>query len=211
MAKFCGNCGARMDDAAKICGNCGTAFETVSVSVISSEQNFPKSNLAVKKYLKIAFSVVVLVVIAVVGFNIASAFTGYKGAIRKTVNAFEDYDMETLISMASELNYYANDEETIENHFNEKVEERLDYYEDKVGANLKISYEIASETDYSERKIENFLENYNNENLDWSEVKQIKKVSLNLTVKGSDEEINSDVDSLYLIKENGNWKILYIQ
>lgn len=27
MSKFCGNCGAQLDDAAKVCGNCGTPLE----------------------------------------------------------------------------------------------------------------------------------------------------------------------------------------
>ncbi len=32
MAKFCGNCGAQMEDSAKVCGYCGTPFENAVVA-----------------------------------------------------------------------------------------------------------------------------------------------------------------------------------
>lgn len=33
MTKYCGNCGAQMDDDARVCGNCGTPFEDMIVPV----------------------------------------------------------------------------------------------------------------------------------------------------------------------------------
>lgn len=42
MAKFCGNCGAQMDDGAKICGMCGTPFVNSGSAVPSFDQRQSK-------------------------------------------------------------------------------------------------------------------------------------------------------------------------
>ena len=31
MAKYCGNCGAQLEDNAKVCGNCGTLLDNTKV------------------------------------------------------------------------------------------------------------------------------------------------------------------------------------
>ena len=41
MAKFCGNCGARLEDDAKICGKCGTSVEGVTTSIRRIESYRP--------------------------------------------------------------------------------------------------------------------------------------------------------------------------
>lgn len=56
MARFCGNCGAQIDENAKVCGQCGTPIEgstkTPPVKIIDPEKK--KKN---KKIFKIVIAV----------------------------------------------------------------------------------------------------------------------------------------------------------
>lgn len=53
MAKFCGNCGARLEDDAKICGKCGTSVEGVTTSIPGLKVTDPEKQKKVKKTFKL--------------------------------------------------------------------------------------------------------------------------------------------------------------
>ncbi len=158
-------------------------------------------------------------VVAAVAIKVVVSFTGYRGTLRKMVNALEDEDVEELLSLSSSLGediflegygyYYEDDyEEYCEN----MISETLDKYDDKVGNIKNISYEIKEVTELSDRKMEN-LEDYliDYYDIDTSEVKKILKVDLRLTVKGSERTKTYNVDDreFYLIKEGSEWTIYY--
>ena len=52
MAKFCGNCGAQLDDNAKVCGQCGTPVGTLS-AIPSVKIVDPEKQKKTKKTLKL--------------------------------------------------------------------------------------------------------------------------------------------------------------
>lgn len=58
MSKFCGNCGAQLEDSVKVCGYCGTPFEAVSVEGKTQKHHTGKSK-------KIIISLVVVVAIVI--------------------------------------------------------------------------------------------------------------------------------------------------
>lgn len=57
MAKFCGNCGARLEDDAKICGKCGTPVEGVTTSIPGLKVTDPEKQKKVKKTFKLVTGV----------------------------------------------------------------------------------------------------------------------------------------------------------
>ena len=140
MAKFCGNCGARLEDDAKICGKCGTPVEGVTTSIPGLKVTDPEKQKKVKKTFKLVAGLMVLLIVAGIAFNVVSQYTGYNGLMRKVMAAYEKYDIDTLISLSSNM-YYYGDEDSVEYYFESKVGENLDSFEASVGHNYKpVSY-----------------------------------------------------------------------
>lgn len=212
MSKFCGNCGAQLDDSAKICGYCGTPLsgqatnKTSSIPGVvnkASQEKMANTTALIKKGIIGIVAVVVLILV----LNVVSSFTGYKGVVRKVVNAFEDYDMKTLTACASDLNYY-NDYTDWDDVFEYRVSSKLDYYEDMLGHNLKISYKILDSYKMDDRNKNALIERYENEGVDVDKVKTVRVVELELKIKGSKSTSTFTKDNMVLIKEGGKWKVL---
>ena len=79
MAKFCGNCGTQLDDCAKVCGNCGTPLGGAPVSIRKTRVVDPEKKKEMQKKVKkitvLCFVLALLVVIAVIAFNVISAYS----------------------------------------------------------------------------------------------------------------------------------------
>ena len=212
MSKYCGNCGAKMDDDARVCGYCGTRFEDMEIQHIETPKiKIPKqSKMTPEKKKKIKKSIIaveiaiVLVVVAIVAINIVSDNTGYKGTLKKAINAFADYDMETLMSVTSEIEYMNID---MEDSISKEVSRKLDDYESAVGRDLEISYKIIDSYKLSDRKFSEFTQYVeNNYKYDCSDISQIMKVDLQLEIKGTQKTKTENV-SLYLINERNKWYV----
>lgn len=222
MAKFCGNCGAQLDDAAKVCGNCGTPYtdgtngpSLSKLKIPGVDLENPEKKKALIKNLKRVAVVVAVIIVVVIAANVISSFVGYKGAVRKLMKAYEEYDMNTLMTLASDISMPfagSEDEEYIEEIFSNRVSNMLDYYEDEVGHDVKIKYEINDSYELPERKLDELLttleENYD---YDASFIEEIKAVDMTLTISGADGEMTEhiDEDDLLLVKEDGEWKFAY--
>lgn len=216
MSKFCGNCGAQLDDTAKVCGYCGNALsiepentKTTTIPGIRTEADKEKS-AKMTKNIKTIVVAVALVIVLSLGINVVSSFTGYKGVVRKVVNAFEDYDMNTLCSYASSLCYYGNDIEYYEDIFEDRVSAKLDYYENMLGHNLKMNFEIVDSYKLDDRKVDNLLEELEDMGAYAGKIDTIRRVEIELEIKGSRNTSTFLIDDLLLIKENGKWKVLYL-
>lgn len=210
MAKFCGYCGAKMDDDAKVCGQCGTPIEGNTkispVKIIDPEK--VKKN---KKIFKFVVALVLIVAVAVTAFNVASKFTGYNGLIRKVMTAYEDYDIDTLVSLSSDV-YYYEEEDYIEEYFENCVGIALDFFESSVGHSYQLSYEVNETYTASERKAREILERveYAYPDFDVSIIEEL--VISNITVTGmqGSKSVNRDLN-ITMSKEDGSWKLLYIE
>lgn len=208
MAKFCGNCGAQMDDNDKVCGQCGTP----AAGGVAAEKPVAKkkgSNKIVILIIGVIVAIVALVIIA----NVAGNFTGYKGTVNKMVKALQNNDISTLESLASSVSdeslgaWYGDD---LYDHYDDMISDALDKYEDNVGTIKKISYEITDETELSDRRINELKDNLENlYNMDTSDIKKVVKIDLKITVKGAKKSSTYNVNNLFMIKENGDWKIFY--
>lgn len=217
MSKFCGNCGKALADNARVCGYCGVP---VSVAVqtnpevkhipgldpVKDQEKADKMN----KIIKSGAMIIIAIIVVTIGINVISSFIGYKGVVRKVINAFEDYDMNTLYEYASSLNYLGDDDEYYEELFDDKVSAKLDYYEGQVGYDLKIDFEIIDSYNLDERKLNNFLDELEESGAYVGKIDKIRQVDLELHIKGKRSENTYRTDDLLLIKENGKWKVFYM-
>lgn len=210
MAKYCGNCGAPLDDDARVCGQCGTPVAEYSGRTQEFKYVDPKKREKSKKRFKLIGIVVIILIIVIVAVNVISNFTGRKGFVRKVMNAYRDYDIETLISLSSDMYYYGYDD-AAETYFESAVGYGLDSFEESVGHNYKFSYAIDEIYDLSERRQDEFFDTIEAAypDFDISMIEQISIAEVSVTVEQDGKSIDRTV-SITMSKEDNEWRILYI-
>lgn len=214
MSKFCGNCGTQLDDSAKVCGNCGTPLETntaTNATIPGISYVDPERKAKMKKKVKLFASLAVIVVVAVIAINIISGFVGYKGAVRKIMNAYEDYDLNTIVSMSSELYYFMDDESYADDYFGDIISNDLDSFENQVGHKYKLTYEITDSYKMSDHKYEDLLDTLSYYgDFDADIISKVMIVEVDVTAKEGRDSMTIEL-KLTLTKEDGSWKLLYLQ
>ncbi len=211
MAGFCSNCGLQVHDGDRVCGNCGTPIAGAS-SAEKSTASVPAQRKNGNKIIILIGAAVCLIVLAVILSNVVGNFVGYKGTIRKMVKALQNYDMDTLESLASTINeeLYRDMYEDTSKWYETRVSSTLDKYEDKVGTIKKIDIKMIDAMELSERRVEELKDTLVDiYNMDVSEIKKVMQVEMTLTVKGAKKSASYNVNELFLIKESGGWKLFY--
>lgn len=214
MAKFCGNCGAQMDDNAKVCGKCGTPFNGSSsgisaVKYVDPEKKKEKQK-KVKKIVKLCIGLIALILVAIIAINVITAFTGYNGLLRKIMSAYENYDIDALVDMSGDMYYYG-----IENHaeayFEAAVGYALDNFESSVGHSYKLSYDINEIYTLSKRNFESMLDDISwvYSEFDTSVIEEIAVADITVTARQGSKSADRNL-KVTMSKENGTWKLLYI-
>lgn len=215
MSKFCGNCGTQLDDEAKVCGNCGMPYKAVStesslskitipgVSSTSPEQKKKVQNIV--KFLIIA--IIAVLIISVIGSVIVSS-TGYRGTIKKMMNAYEEYDGEAMEAISSDFMIML-----VEDDYNDPVEgitnliyDTMDDFEQSVGDNIKFSYDITDTEEIAETTIKRAVATWEESNYEGDDIEKAVEVSLKVKIKGSDDVRNQRL-TITLLKESDGWKI----
>ena len=211
MAKYCGNCGTQLGDNAKVCGNCGTPVDGSPVVIPNVKPKDPEKQKKRKKTVRLILGLAVLAVVAVIGLNFAVKYTGYNGLLRKVMKAYKNYDIDTLVSLSSDM-YYYGDEDWVEYYFEYTVGDDLDYFDSYVGHSYKLSYEVNETYTLSEYKMDDMLEEitYTYYDFDVSEISKIVVADVTITAKqGSNSE--SLERNIVMSREEGSWKLLYIE
>lgn len=210
MARFCGNCGAQIDENAKVCGQCGTPVEdstkTPPVKIIDPEKK--KKN---KKIFKIVIALALVVAASIAVINVASHFTGYNGLLRKVMAAYEEYDIDTLASLSSDIYYYGEDD-YVESYFENSIGSVLDSFESSVGHSYQFFYEVNETYIMSERKAKEALDGieYAYPDFDVSIIEKMVVSDITVIAKQGNESIEKELN-ITMSKENGTWKLLYIE
>lgn len=205
MPRFCGNCGAKLEENAKVCGYCGTPVNPVEKKIAGVEYGKKKGHA------KLVMVMIVLLILIVFGFNVILSYTGCKGLIRQVMKAYKEYDIDTLVEISSGM--YADGMEDIAAYYFEyTVGDDLDTYEDAVGHKYKLSYEINEIYTMSERRLSELLNNISEKYpaFDVNTIQKVKVAELTVTAK---EGSRSSEYALQLImsKEEGSWKLMYIE
>ena len=202
MAKFCAKCGAHMEDSDLVCGQCGTPSGDVGPS--NNSKN-------IGSLFAILGGAIAAIIILVVIINIVVASAGYKSTLNKMVKAIKNNDSMQLEEISSSINYEIYGSFDYEEMLDNFLEYRLDDYEDRVDGEVRnISYEIRDKSEITGRKTEKYKDKLSDEySIDTDSIKKMVKVKLKLTVKGSKKSISDTIEDLYLIQENGRWKIFF--
>ena len=224
MSKFCNYCGTQLEDSATFCANCGAAVEsqTTQKKAATSNTTAPQSTtskvqleaplksnnfIAQNKNKLIGIGIAAIVVIIV--FSLASSIIsgwGYKGPIKNYYKAINKESGKTYLKAIPE--FMAEYEDIDEDDAEEKMEKLLDSYGDIVGKDPKISYEILTKTELSEKALELqeklINKKYEDELDDEVEVSAGYEVLLKLTIKGSrDKRESYSIVTVYEI--DGDW------
>lgn len=213
MAKYCGNCGAQMENSDRVCGNCGTPFgtavKTYNVSIVDPEKK-KAAQKKVKKIVKLCVGTAALILVAVIAINLITAFAGYNGLVRKVMVAYENYDIDALVDMSSDVYYYSS-EDYAERYFENAVGYALDAFESSVGHSYKLSYEVIETYKLSNRNFQSMLDDiaWSYENFDHSVIEEIVVAKVNVTATQGKRSVDREIE-ITMTKENGNWKVLYI-
>lgn len=210
MAKFCGNCGAPLDYDARVCGQCGTPVEGKEKLRVKDPEKVRKT----KKIMKIVIIIGVLSLVLFGTLKVAYNLTGVRGLTRKVMNAYKDYDIETLALLSSDMYYYEapySDISTAEEYFTRVVGENHDYYENIMGNNYKIKYKILDQYDFSDRKQEKTLERIKESKpeFDPSIIEKFTAVNVELTLDNGGKPIKKKI-TVIISKEGKNLRLLDI-
>lgn len=210
MAKFCGNCGTQLEDDVKICGKCGTPLDGVPTNIPGLKVTDPEKQKKRKKTVKLVVGLVALVVVAVIAFNVVSQYTGYNGLLRKVMTAYENYDIDTLIFLSSDM-YYYGEEDWVENYFDYSVGSDLDYFESYVGHDYKLNYDVQEVYMLSKRKMDTLIGTIESSNSDFdiNTISQVEVADVEVTAKEGKSSVSMSIQ-VTMTKENGKWKLLYI-
>lgn len=212
MARFCGNCGAQLDDDARVCGQCGTPIEGGKGKVPEFKVVDPEKKKKLMKKMKIAVVLVVLLIIVLVGIKIVQSFTGTSGLVRKVMAAYKEYDIDTIVSLSSDMYYYSDYENYVEEYFEYAVGQNIDNFESSVGHSYKMSYEVEEIYDLSQRKQDEMLKNieYLYPDFDVDVINKIAVADVKVTAKQGSKSISKTL-KITMSKEGKTWKILYLE
>lgn len=210
VSRYCGNCGTKLEDNAKICGQCGTPFEETPANISGLKTVNPQKK-GFRKTVKRAAAVVVIIAVGVIAVTIAMRFTGYNGVLRRTMTAYKKYDIDALISLSGDMYYYGAGD-WAEHYFENSVGEDLDFFEASVGHSYKVSYEVNDIYTLSERRLAKVLDEIENicPDFDVSIIKKVVVAELTVTARQGDKSVSRDIN-IFMSKENGSWRLLYIE
>ena len=210
MAKFCGNCGAPVDEHARVCGRCGAPvygnLQTTTVQTVKPEKK--KKNVWI---LKLAILLILATAVSVIAIQIISKFIGCNGLIRKVMAAYEDYNIDTLVFLSSDIYYYGGGDDA-ENYFENVVGTAHDTFESSVGHRYRLSYEVNEIYTMSERRSKETIEEieyaYPDFDVGMIEKLRVADITVTATQDGRLEKLDVNVT---MSKENGIWKLLYME
>lgn len=214
MAKFCGNCGAKLDDDAKVCGQCGLPLEGTVLKTPRVKVQDPAKQQKMQKNLRMAAIAVIAVVVLVFASKLVAANTGYNSVLKKTMKAYMAYDTEALADMASDVYYYyfnSDVEDYVAFAFKAKLNQDMDSFEASIGQDYKLSYEVQKTYKLSKRKMDSIKETLQTQLPDYDQDEMTEVVVADVRVDAKQGKMNTSKNiSVIMSKENGKWKLLTI-
>lgn len=208
MARFCGNCGMPLKEDDKVCIRCGRPVRRNFQNFSNWEYEKPKGKK--NKRVKLVIFLIVVAVVSAMTFRVVSNLVGNRGLVHKVMRAYEKYDIDTLVSLSSDM-YYYGDSTFAETYFENSVGNQLDSFENIVGHNFKIDYDIIEIYELSERNKDEILDNieYTYPEFDSGIIESISMAEVSATAKKDGKTVSRTIE-ITLTKEEGKWKLLYL-
>ena len=207
MARFCGSCGAPLPDGARVCGQCGIP---VADDALGFEYTSPEKKEKRKQLIKRAVICAAIIAVIALVASIVPSFIGYRNVVRKAMKAYRDYDISALVNMSSEIYDYFDSESYVESYFEDRVSSDLDRFENQLGHDCKIKYEITDSYQLSDRRFRQVIDDleYIYEGAD-DFISKIQIVEIEVTASRSKKNMKISKE-LHLTREENGWKILYL-
>lgn len=218
MPKFCGNCGCKLEDDARVCGNCGVPFADVQrktrvgVNSVTDYRTLEKKIQHIKR-VRFFISVIVFWVIMIAAVYLMMFHTGYKWTLNKIMNAYKNYDIDTLVDLSSDVYFYDGGGFEAETSFASAVEYGLDTFYTEIGHDYKFSYKIVDAYSLKGYQLNELITNIENtySNFDTDIVQSVMIIEIEMTAKAKNGVHSVSLDQeICLSKEDGTWKLLYI-
>lgn len=165
-------------------------------------------------WIAIGGGVLALILIIVAAVLIIPNFTGYRALLRRTMTAFEDYDIDNMMDNCSEIYYEYASEDSAEMYFSSVVGSVLDDLEDGAGHNYKFSYKVNEYYEMSNRQLDRMLNAlaFFSDRADILSDYADEIVAADVTVTGKKNSRETSEDVLVVMtKEADGWKLLAIQ
>jgi uncharacterized protein YegL len=211
MTRYCGNCGTKLEENATVCSHCGMQVDESEHTVSASETAKLKKEKQIVKKIKLAVGVILLVCAVIAGISITSAFTGSNALLRKTMRAYKNYDIDTLVSLSSDV-YYYDSGDYAEAYFKDRVGRGLDEFEMMAGRNYKFSYKVNEQYALSNRRKVELLDTLQKRcrDFDTSSIDKVVEADLTVTASHNNKSIDREV-KVTMTREDGTWKVLYLE
>ncbi len=228
MSKFCTNCGAPIEDDIVFCTNCGAKNEELEApaeqveqqEVIAAEETPAKKNFIEKaidwvkantlKTIIIAGAAIVVLVLAIIllgGKPYQSAVNNYQAVLNGKASKLEKMaPKEYWEYMEDENEDFDIDE--VKDQFEENYETSLEFLEEKYGDNIRIKIKVTDEKKLKDKKVKDLADALNEKyDIKKKSVKQAYELELEMTIKGSDDEDDSERE-LYAVKIGSKWYLV---
>lgn len=230
MSKFCGRCGAQLDDNAIFCTKCGAnlgqpnqQFNADAVKNVAAKNTVTAAvKNGDKKTLAIVGGIVGAVVVLIVVFICCLIFGGgYKDPLKRMKKTLENGDGKSYRQMVMSDKYFKainNNNDAVDDYFKGDIDEYYDYdrlwapLEDMYGKNIKVTYDIKTKKKLKKSDLEDYQDDLQRDadsmGIDDYEPKVTAgyELKINLSVKGDDDKY-TDTNSLHVYKVDGDWVI----
>lgn len=203
--KNCVKCGHQIGNA-KFCPKCGE---------VSPASNMPSNPLAGilngdnSKYILAGGAALILIIIISVAVSMNS---GYKSVVKTVVSAFQKEDPDKLEGILSEsFKEFVEDSryfDDVEEFCEEMIDEMIDAAKSSVGNIKSIKYKIDDVNELSSRKVEQYIEKFDDLGVDASDITKVLIVDVEIEFIGSKDDESEDVE-FYIVKEKGKWKLSF--
>ena len=228
MSKFCTNCGAQLEDDVVFCTNCGAKNEEQEApaeqieqqEVVTAEEAPAKKNFIEKalewvkantlKTMIIAGAAIVVLVLAIIllgGKPYQSAVNNYQAVLNGKASKVEKMAPKEYWEYMED-EYEDFDMDDIVENFEESYETSLEYWEEEYGDNVRIKIKVVDEKKLKDKKVKDLADTLNEKyGIKKKSVKQAYELELEMTIKGSDDEDESERE-LYAVKIGSKWYLV---
>lgn len=195
-----------MRDDAAVCANCGKTPDGTpgKASVGGASKSKPKN----KKIIKDVIAIVAAILVFAIAVGVTTSFVGYRGAVRKAMNAYKKADVDALVDMSCAFFKNQDYKDSLAYKYKFRMEEDFDGVDP---SECSVKYKITKTAEFSDSQVTDLMEDLVYGGLateqDVNSVKKIMNINLEVTIKhGSDSKSVSKL--ILLVKESGSWKLM---
>ena len=198
MSKLCKNCGSEMQDQEVVCASCGTENEVAAKPAAKPQKT---------KLIGLAACALVLIVllVALFGGGYKKAFNNYVAVNYKgKANKIDDLAPKQYWKWLEEEKDF--DLKEYKEEYKENWEDRQEALEKTYGKNIKVKLDVEDKETWKKDDVKAVAKALNEQyDIREGSVKKIIEIEGTMTIKGSEDEKEEDIEGLTFIKIGSKW------